>query len=65
MSGDRVPPIGSVPIYEKSQRKSHITGKIYILLIIAKLSLILRHFISFWEFLKIIDFLAFFIIFIK
>jgi hypothetical protein len=30
----RAPPIGSVPIYEKSQRKSHITGKIYILLII-------------------------------
>jgi hypothetical protein len=30
MSRDRAPPIGSVPIYEKSQRKSHITGKIYI-----------------------------------
>jgi hypothetical protein len=29
MSRDRAPPIGSVPIYEKSQRKSHITGKIY------------------------------------
>jgi hypothetical protein len=29
----------------------------------AKLSLILRRFISFWEFLKIIDFLAFFIFF--
>ena len=34
MSRDRAPPIGSVPIYEKSQRKSHITGKIYILLLI-------------------------------
>jgi hypothetical protein len=33
-SVSRAPPIGSVPIYEKSQRKSHITGKIYILLII-------------------------------
>ena len=31
----------------------------------AKLSLILKRLISFWEFLKIIDFLAFFIIFIK
>jgi hypothetical protein len=31
----------------------------------AKLSLILRRFISFWEFFKIIYFLAFFIIFIK
>jgi hypothetical protein len=30
MSRDRAPPIGSVPIYEKSQRKSHITEKIYI-----------------------------------
>jgi hypothetical protein len=37
MSRDRAPPIGSVPIYEKSQRKSHITGKIYILLIIDNL----------------------------
>jgi len=37
MSRDRAPPIGSVPIYEKSQRKSHITGKIYILLIINNL----------------------------
>jgi hypothetical protein len=37
MSRDRVPPIGSVPIYEKSQRKSHITGKLYILLIIDNL----------------------------
>jgi hypothetical protein len=34
MSRDRTPPIGSVPIYEKSQRKSHITGKIHILLLI-------------------------------
>jgi hypothetical protein len=34
MSRDRAPPIGSVPIYEKSQRKSHITEKIYILLLI-------------------------------
>jgi hypothetical protein len=34
MSRERVPPIGSVPMYEKSQRKSHITGKLYILLII-------------------------------
>jgi hypothetical protein len=32
MSRDRAPPIGSVPIYEKSQRKSHITGKIYFFL---------------------------------
>ena len=31
----------------------------------AKLSLILKRLISFWEFFKIIDFLAFFIIFIK
>jgi hypothetical protein len=36
-SVSRAPPIGSVPIYEKSQRKSHITGKIYILLIIDNL----------------------------
>jgi hypothetical protein len=33
MSRDRAPLIGSVPIYEKSQRKPHITRKIYILLI--------------------------------
>jgi hypothetical protein len=37
MSRDRAPPIGSVPIYEKPQLKSHITGKIYILLIIENL----------------------------
>jgi hypothetical protein len=37
MSRDIAPPIGSVPIYEKTQRKSHITGKIYILLIIDNL----------------------------
>ena len=37
MSRERVPPIGSVPMYEKSQRKSHITGKLYILLIIDNL----------------------------
>jgi hypothetical protein len=30
MSLDKSPAIGSVPIYEKSKRKSHITGKIYI-----------------------------------
>jgi YHS domain-containing protein len=30
MSRDKATPIGSVPIDEKSQRKSHITGKIYI-----------------------------------
>jgi hypothetical protein len=30
MSREKATPIGSVPIYEKSQRKSHITGKIYI-----------------------------------